>query len=886
MHGRLRPAQPYGCTMKNITGPKPETAPQFLRPNFDRMPDELKRQPNWVLWVAIWNGSKWTKRPIQISGFGASTKNPKHWSSFEAVRRAYELAVERGYVELHQKDAPRECIPLGGVGFVFDNKPDKDGLVLAGIDFDQAVCPKTGITSFARERVRRIGSYCEASVSGTGLHVIVKAHPLPSGITHNGVELYTDGRFFTMTGRAGSKPLPIKAAPAAFAALGEELRGQSGKCPRENIGSSDNLLSGDTGLDIDDFESAARHLAALTPSPFRDYHAWRDFMFACTHAELTTPEQANRVRQLFAETSAQAGGSTANNDELYDSALRATAEKLARGEAVITARTIASKARTHDWDNRSAGIPHSEQIYYIPGNETACREALDRVAAADPATFTLGDTLVILRVPDRQASEFERWGSDLPGTSRALPADVIERAEKLSWMTPVGGKGDRRYKRTKPPRDFCTDYITQRRGRYGARPLVSISRVPFMRDDGSIENRIGYDANTGTFHDRAPNLIIRQSPSPENAKAAARHLLTPFEHYRFEDPTAGPSLVLAALFTALERPFMATAPMFVIKGAQAGTGKGELARAIGRLALDAVPPFMAWGHDDDEFKKRFDAMLMASPAMLVIDNANGRMLRGDTLEMILSEGTATIRVLGRSEAVTVRNRTFLMANGNNIAISGDMTRRTFVISILPRSASPELETFPFTPDGYVIEHRDVLLNYAYTVMRAYRLAGMPRSGLPAVGSFPEWQRKVRDLIFWLTGYDLTREFDRNKQQDPHRQNDAALLAALHARFGTDWFKASEVEAALKAACDRRRDGITPTTPVFTAAPTPAEQVARRTDEDAILEAAEQVFGSKPVNAKTLGHWAKGIENAFIEDFVLSRRVDPHSKSSRLKVERR
>jgi len=75
--------------------PGHETSPQFLRPNFERMPDELKRRPNWVLWVAIRNGSKWTKRPIQPSGFGASTKNPKHWSSFEDVRQAYELAVER-----------------------------------------------------------------------------------------------------------------------------------------------------------------------------------------------------------------------------------------------------------------------------------------------------------------------------------------------------------------------------------------------------------------------------------------------------------------------------------------------------------------------------------------------------------------------------------------------------------------------------------------------------------------------------------------------------------------------------------------------------------------------------------------------------------------------
>jgi hypothetical protein len=59
-------------------------------------------------------------------------------------------------------------------------------------------------------------------------------------------------------------------------------------------------------------------------------------------------------------------------------------------------------------------------------------------------------------------------------------------------------------------------------------------------------------------------------------------------------------------------------------------------RAIGHLVLGTTPPFMSWGHDDDEFKKRFDTMLLASPAMLVMDNCSGRVLRGDTLEMILS----------------------------------------------------------------------------------------------------------------------------------------------------------------------------------------------------------------------------------------------------------
>jgi hypothetical protein len=68
-----------------------------------------------------------------------------------------------------------------GVGFVFDGRPDKDGLVFAGMDFDGVIPQEGEISSFAAERVKRIGSYVEASVSRTGLHVILKARPLTNG---------------------------------------------------------------------------------------------------------------------------------------------------------------------------------------------------------------------------------------------------------------------------------------------------------------------------------------------------------------------------------------------------------------------------------------------------------------------------------------------------------------------------------------------------------------------------------------------------------------------------------------------------------------------------------------------------------------------------------
>ena len=51
--------------------------PKYIRPNFERMPPELKLLKNWVLWGAVWNGSKWTKRPIQISGYGGEHDQAK-----------------------------------------------------------------------------------------------------------------------------------------------------------------------------------------------------------------------------------------------------------------------------------------------------------------------------------------------------------------------------------------------------------------------------------------------------------------------------------------------------------------------------------------------------------------------------------------------------------------------------------------------------------------------------------------------------------------------------------------------------------------------------------------------------------------------------------------
>ena len=168
-----------------------------------------------------------------------------------------------------------------------------------------------------------------------------------------------------------------------------------------------------------------------------------------------------------------------------------------------------------------------------------------------------------------------------------------------------------------------------------------------------------------------------------------------------------------------------------------------------------------------------------------------------------------------------------------------MARRAIPINILPRSSDPERDRYEFNPAIHVGERRAVYLKAAFTAMRAFRLAGMPEHGLPAAGSFDEWSRKIRDLVYWITGYDVTEAFRQNKAEDPRRQNDAALLAALHQHFGSVPFRAADVIKVYKQASEYRRSPH-----AFTAPPTAAEQ--------AVCDALEDVLGAKDITAKILG----------------------------------
>ena len=153
---------------------------------FGRVPTELREWRQWVCWkYGAAPSGKPTKLPIQArNGQLADPTDPDHWNTFEAAVASVDLWG------------------ANGIGFVFG--PDDP---YAGIDLDVSEDGANDALKAAHESVlAAFPSYTEVSPSGRGLHIIVRG--TIQGARKAGVEAYSTGRFFTMTGNV-HRDLPL-----------------------------------------------------------------------------------------------------------------------------------------------------------------------------------------------------------------------------------------------------------------------------------------------------------------------------------------------------------------------------------------------------------------------------------------------------------------------------------------------------------------------------------------------------------------------------------------------------------------------------------------------------------------------------------------------------
>lgn len=158
-----------------------------MQQNFSQIPNELKAKKQWVLWrLEEREPGKTTKLPYQPSGYMADVANPSTWNSFETVIAAYG----RG--------------GFSGIGFMFNND-------YVAIDFDHVAIDGIIEPEF-QIWVERFNSYTEFSQSGNGLHIIVKG-TIPGEKRRKGnIEMYSEKRYFALTGNILGNHIDIKDA--------------------------------------------------------------------------------------------------------------------------------------------------------------------------------------------------------------------------------------------------------------------------------------------------------------------------------------------------------------------------------------------------------------------------------------------------------------------------------------------------------------------------------------------------------------------------------------------------------------------------------------------------------------------------------------------------
>jgi putative DNA primase/helicase len=149
----------------------------------ENIPNQLTERPQWVNWRLEMRDGKPTKVPYtRGTERRASSTDLMTWSTFEEALAAYEAGE-----------------PLyDGIGFVFCSA---DRFV--GIDLDHCRNPESGeVAPWAQSIIDRVQEgYVEISPSGGGVHIIVEGSVNDGGMRKGDVEMYSRGRFFTVTGR-------------------------------------------------------------------------------------------------------------------------------------------------------------------------------------------------------------------------------------------------------------------------------------------------------------------------------------------------------------------------------------------------------------------------------------------------------------------------------------------------------------------------------------------------------------------------------------------------------------------------------------------------------------------------------------------------------------
>ncbi len=376
------------------------------------------------------------------------------------------------------------------------------------------------------------------------------------------------------------------------------------------------------------------------------------------------------------------------------------------------------------------------------------------------------------------------------------PLALTEIFERLAVFQRYNRRGDA-YQTDCPPRLAAT-YL----GRTGAWKLSILAGTifaPLMRSDGTILSRQGFDETTGLYLVSDEEWFATpERPTRQDAIDALEALRAPFVEFPFVEKS-DESVHLTAILTGIQRRVLEATPLIAYSAPTQRSGKSILAESVATIATGKPAAATGTSPEREEIRKAVTSSLREGHAVVNLDNVVD-VLDSPDLARAITQSEYMDRLLGENRMLRLPTNVLWTATGNNLTFRGDLSSRTLLCRIDPKTERPEEREFNVRNlPAYIVENRRRLVVAALTILRAHHLAGRPHpENMKQWGGFEDWSASIRAPLVWAGATDPYETRANVLADDPDLEMAREAFNALYDVFqGTEFLVREVVDR-----CDR------------------------------------------------------------------------------------
>lgn len=285
----------------------------------------------------------------------------------------------------------------------------------------------------------------------------------------------------------------------------------------------------------------------------------------------------------------------------------------------------------------------------------------------------------------------------------------------------------------KPPRDIIATLLRLPAQNYtGALRVDRVTDVPVVGADGSLTTTPGYQGGARVWYAPTQEFVLPeigehwdpeallnadslQQLDVDGAVAQLHEVLCDFP---FADE-ASYAHAVALICEPFARSLIGAnpTPLYGWIGLQPDSGKTIGADTCVGIGCGSVP-HTTYTRDEDEFRKRITATLLAGRPVVFLDNVPTETpLDSSTLAAVLTSSSWEDRILGHTQMATAAIRNVWVFTANSPSISPEISRR--IVPIRLSNPRPEGYQFKHALPQWATEHRAELVAAALTLVLNY-----------------------------------------------------------------------------------------------------------------------------------------------------------------------